>query len=83
MTKSYRNGYRAGFRKPELDKYSYDSLNGLVVSGKRLGWLEALTEVTKYQTELIEEGKEQDSSVIEKLLFELKEHARQNYDEIV
>lgn len=74
---------RKSYRKPELDKYSYDSLNGLVVSGKRLGWLEALTEVAKYQTELIEEGREQDSSVIEKLLFELKEHARQNYDEIV
>lgn len=74
---------RKATRKPELDKYSYDSLNGLVISGKRLGWLEALNEIIKYQTELIEEGRPDDSKVIDKLLFELKEHARQNYDEII
>jgi hypothetical protein len=71
------------YRKPELDKYSYDSLNSLVVSGKRLGWLEALNEVTKFATELIEEGRIDDARTIDKLLFELKEHARQNYDDIV
>lgn len=71
------------YRKPELDKYSYDSLNSLVISGKRLGWLEALTEITKYQTELIEADRGMDASTIETLLNELKEHARKNYDEIV
>ena len=70
-------------KNPDLEKYSYDSLSSLVVSGKRLGWLEALTQVTKFQTELIEEGRGFESQTIDKLLFELKEHARQNYDEIV
>jgi len=57
--------------KPELQKYSYDSLSGVLQEGKNLGWNEAIEEI-RLQRYAAEEGGDLDGvEVLTKLLNKL------------